>query len=209
VSTLRQTDVDWTPEDRAELLATSEEGADRLDALISNLLDMSRIQTGSLQPFLQPTAIDEVAPLAARSVDGGSCLDIEISDELPLVATDPGLLERALANLVSNAVRYSPPEAPPTLTARVAGNCLAIEVIDHGPGVALDQRHQMMQPFQQVGEQRAGGVGLGLAVANGLVEAMGGRLYAATTPGGGLTMVIELPLAASGSDFSTVTGASQ
>jgi len=205
VSTLRQTDVEWTPEDQAELLATIEEGADRLDALISNLLDMSRIQTGSLQPFLQPTALEEVAPLVVRSVEGANCLDIEISDDLPLVATDPGLLERALANLVSNAIRYSPPEAPPTLTAQVSDSRVIVAVIDHGPGVALAQRGQMMQPFQQVGEQRSGGVGLGLAVANGLVEAIGGRLSAETTPGGGLTMRVELPLAAAAASEITAS----
>ena len=118
VSTLRQTDVEWTEADEAALLATIEASADRLDALIGNLLDMSRLTTGSLQPFLRPTAIDEVAPVALRGLDGGSgLLELAVPDGLPLVLTDPGLLERVLANLFANALAYSPAGAP----ARPAG----------------------------------------------------------------------------------------
>ena len=119
VGSLRQTDVPWSPDDQAELLATIEEGADRLDALIGNLLDMSRIHTGALQPFVRSIALDEVAPLVARGIDGGDRLRFDIPDDLPLLATDPGLLERVLANLVANALRYSPPDRPPTLAASV------------------------------------------------------------------------------------------
>ena len=110
VSTLRQTDVQWTPADEAALLATIEQGADRLDALIGNLLDMSRLSTGSLQPFLRPTAIDEVAPVALRGLDAGGRVQLAVPDGLPLVRTDPGLLERVLANLFANALAYSPPQ---------------------------------------------------------------------------------------------------
>jgi two-component system sensor histidine kinase KdpD len=197
VTSLRQTDVEWSPEDQASLLATIEEGADRLDSLIGNLLDMSRIQTGALQPFLRPTALDEVAPLVTRGLDDGDRLLLAIPDELPLLATDPGLLERALANLVANALRYSPPGRPPTLAAEVAGPTVTVSVIDHGPGIAPDQRARVFEPFQQLGDQRAaGGVGLGLAVAKGFVEAVGGRITATTTHGGGLTMRLDLPVAA-------------
>ena len=122
VSTLRQTDVTWSPEDQVELLATIEEGADRLNALISNLLDMSRLQTGALQLFVRPTSLEEVAPLVVQAVDGGALLRVEMSENLPLFAADPGLLERALANLVANALRYSPPGKPPTLAARAVQN---------------------------------------------------------------------------------------
>ncbi len=113
VSTLRQTDVDWTPADEAALLATIEQSADRLDALIGNLLDMSRLTTGSLQPFLRATAIDEVAPVALRGLDGGAGMRLAVPDGLPLVHTDPGLLERVLANLFANALAYSPPGPRP------------------------------------------------------------------------------------------------
>jgi two-component system, OmpR family, sensor histidine kinase KdpD len=196
VSTLRQTDVDWTVDDQAALLATIEQGADRLDRLIGNLLDMSRVHTGALKPFLRPTALDEVAPLLARNLDGGDMLSFDIPDDLPLLAADPGLLERALSNLAANALRYSPPQQPPTIVARAADHTVIIEVVDHGPGIPPEKRAQVFEPFQQLGDQRSGGgVGLGLAVAKGFVDAMGGRIAAAVTPGGGLTMHLELPTA--------------
>jgi two-component system, OmpR family, sensor histidine kinase KdpD len=195
VSTLRQTDVAWTPEDEAALLATIEENADRLDELIGNLLDMSRLHTGSLQPFLRPTAIDEVAPLALRGLDPQ--LELKVPDELPLVLADPGLLERVLANLFSNASRHSPQASPPTLMARSAGARVELEIADHGPGVPDEEKERIFEPFVRLGNKPAGpGVGLGLAVAKGFAEAMGGRIEADTTPGGGLTIRLTLPTAA-------------
>jgi len=203
VSSLRQTDVTWSPADEADLLATVEENADRLDALIGNLLDMSRLQTGSLAPFLRPTAVDEVAPVALRGLDDGERLRIVVPDGLPLVKADPGLLERVLANLFSNALRHSPPDEPPALVARVSqggeaalGNTVIIEVIDHGPGVPEDQRELIFEPFQRL-DERSGGVGLGLSVAKGFTEAMGGTIEAAGTPHGGLTMRLTLLAATS------------
>jgi two-component system sensor histidine kinase KdpD len=194
VSSLRQTDVNWSAADHAELLATIEEGADRLDGLIANLLDMSRINAGSLLPLLRPTAVDEVVPMALRGQDAD--IRIDLPEELPLVAADPGLLERAIANLVANAVRYSPPGQPAAITATLDGATVRLDVVDHGPGVPPGLREQIFQPFQQLGDQRdGGGVGLGLAVARGFVEALSGELTASTTPGGGLTMTIRLPVA--------------
>jgi len=206
VSTLRQTDVTWSPQDQSELLATIEEGADRLNALISNLLDMSRLQTGAVHLFVRPTSLEEVAPLVVHGVDDGALLQVEISEDLPLVTADPGLLERALANLVTNALRYSPSGQPPTLAARAVQNgtdhgVVQIDVVDHGPGVPADQWERMVQPFEQLGDRRNGdGVGLGLAVTKGFVEVMGGKLIAAATPGGGLTMRIELAVMPAGAD---------
>jgi two-component system sensor histidine kinase KdpD len=205
VSTLRQTDVSWSPQDQADLLATIEEGADRLNALISNLLDMSRIQAGVVQLSVRPISLEEVAPLVVQAVDDGALLRFEVSEDLPLFCADPGLLERALANLVANALRYSPADQPPTLAARAVrgdrGEAVQIDVVDHGPGVPPEMWHRIVQPFEQVGEQRGGnGVGLGLAVTKGFVEAMGGRLTADATVGGGLTMRIELPVSSAGSD---------
>jgi two-component system sensor histidine kinase KdpD len=175
-------------------LATIEENADRLDALIANLLDMSRIQTGSLQPLLRSTSLDEIAPLALRGLDAGA-ITLDIPDSLPLVVTDPGLLERSLANLVANALRYSPPDRPPHLSARAGAGHVVLDVVDHGPGVPAQMREQIFEPFQQLGDRRSGGgVGLGLAVARGFIEATGGAIIAAPTPGGGLTMHVELPV---------------
>jgi two-component system sensor histidine kinase KdpD len=196
VSTLRQTDVNWSPADRAELLATIEDGADRLTALIGNLLDMSRIHTGTLCPLLRPVGLDEIAPMMAKGLEHGDMMRFDIADDLPLLLADAGLLERALANLASNALRYSPRGRPPTLRAYADDGRVLIELVDNGPGVPEDQRARIVQPFQQLGDQRRGnGVGLGLAVAKGFVEAMGGELRALSTLGGGLTMRIELPVA--------------
>jgi two-component system, OmpR family, sensor histidine kinase KdpD len=201
VSTLRQTDVQWTPADEAALLATIEQGADRLDALIGNLLDMSRLSTGSLQPFLRPTAIDEVAPVALRGLDGGGTVRLTVPDGLPLVRTDPGLLERVLANLFANALAYSPPDRPPSLRASQAGDSVILEIADHGPGVPDGLKARMFEPFERLdaGRREAStgtGVGLGLAVVKGFLDTMGGSVAAADTPGGGLTMRVALPAAA-------------
>jgi two-component system, OmpR family, sensor histidine kinase KdpD len=197
VSSLRQTDVAWSADDQRELLATIEEGADRLNALISNLLDMSRLQAGAVQLFVRPTSLEEVAPLVVQSMDDGALLEFDMPEDLPLFNADPGLLERALANLVANALRYSPPDQPPTLAARSDGTYVQIEVIDHGPGVPYDDWPRMVVPFEQLGDARTTtGVGLGLAVTKGFVEAMGGELAAQATAGGGLTMSIELPVSA-------------
>ncbi len=207
VSTLRQTDVDWTEADEAALLATIEASADRLDALIGNLLDMSRLTTGSLQPFLRPTAIDEVAPVALRGLEDGSLLELAVPDGLPLVLTDPGLLERVLANLFANALAYSPAGRRPGLRASRCGDDVLLEVVDHGRGVPDELKSRMFEPFQRLdgrgADPAAGadptggtGVGLGLAVVKGFLDTMGGTVEAADTPGGGLTMRLTLPCAA-------------
>jgi two-component system sensor histidine kinase KdpD len=208
VSTLRQTDVEWTEADEAALLATIEGAADRLDALIGNLLDMSRLTTGSLQPFLRPTSIDEVAPVALRGLEGGNVLDLAVPDDLPLVLTDPGLLERVLANLFANALAYSPAGRRPGLRASYGGNGVLLEVIDHGRGVPDDLKSKMFEPFQRLDGRAAesatadptggAGVGLGLAVVKGFLDTMGGTVEAADTPGGGLTMRVTLPCAVAG-----------
>jgi two-component system sensor histidine kinase KdpD len=197
VSTLRQTDVQWTPADEAALLATIEDGADRLDALIGNLLDMSRLATGSLQPFLRPTSVEEVAPAALLGLAPANSVRIAVPDDLPLVRTDPVLLERVLANLFSNALAHSPAGRPPELRACPAGPSVLLEVRDHGPGVPDELKLRMFEPFERLGDRTAGnGVGLGLAVAKGFLEAMGGTIHAADTPGGGLTVQVSLPGAA-------------
>jgi two-component system sensor histidine kinase KdpD len=195
VSSLRQTDVEWSEADQADLLATIEQNADRLDALIGNLLDMSRLHTGSLQPFLRPTAIDEVAPAALLGLDDCLRLEMAVPDGFPLVLADPGLLERVLANLFSNALRHSSAARPPELHAELADDVVLLEVVDHGQGVPDEQKERIFEPFTRIGD-RYPGVGLGLAVAKGFAEAMGGRIMAKDTPGGGLTVRIALPAAA-------------
>jgi two-component system, OmpR family, sensor histidine kinase KdpD len=197
VSSLRQTDVHWTAEDEAELLANIEQNADRLDALVGNLLDMGRLQAGSLEPFLRATAVDEVAPVALRGLDDADHLLIVVPDDLPLVRADPGLLERVLANLFSNALRHSPPDLRPMLRAKEDGNRVVLDVVDHGTGVPAELKERIFEPFARL-DERSPGVGLGLAVAKGFAEAMGGTIVAVDTPGGGLTVRVTLPALVSG-----------
>jgi two-component system sensor histidine kinase KdpD len=204
VSTLRQTDVEWTAADEAALLATIEDAADRLDALIGNLLDMSRLATGSLQPFLRPTSIDEVAPVALRGLAPATGMQMLVPDGLPLVRTDPGLLERVLANLFSNALAHSPPSRAPVMRAHHCGGAVILEIVDHGRGVPDGLKPRMFEPFDRLDERGTGtGVGLGLAVAKGFLEVMGGSVTAVDTPGGGLTIRVGLPVAVTSASSTT------
>jgi two-component system, OmpR family, sensor histidine kinase KdpD len=195
VTSLRSRDVDFSDDDRDELLATADESLDKLARLVANLLDMSRLQAGALGLSLAeigledavPRALDELGPYA-RAVH------VRIPPELPAVHADPALLERVLVNLIGNALRFSPPDQPPDVTARDQDGAVRLRVIDHGPGIPDDAREHMFQPFQRLGDRdNHNGVGLGLALSRGLAEAMGGTLIPDTTPGGGLTMILTLP----------------
>ncbi|MGA5566119.1 ATP-binding protein [Streptomyces platensis] len=192
VTSLRSDDVAWSPEDEAELLAGIEAGADRLDHLVGNLLDMSRLQTGTVTPLIREIDLDEVVPMALGGVPEGS-VTLDIPEELPIVAVDPGLLERSVANLVENAVKYSPDGAPVLVSASALGERVELRIADRGPGVPDSAKDRIFEPFQRYGDApRGAGVGLGLAVARGFAEAMGGTLAAEDTPGGGMTMVLTL-----------------
>ncbi|GGX71624.1 ATP-binding protein [Streptomyces fructofermentans] len=192
VSSLRSDDVAWSEEDEAELLEGIEAGADRLDHLVGNLLDMSRLQTGTVTPLIREIDVDEVVPMALGGVPEGS-VDLEIPETLPMVAADPGLLERAVANIVENAVKYSPEGRRVLVSASTLGDRVEVRVVDRGRGVPDEAKERIFEPFQRYGDApRGAGVGLGLAVARGFAEAMGGTLGAEDTPGGGLTMVLTL-----------------
>ncbi|SCG64283.1 osmosensitive K+ channel signal transduction histidine kinase [Micromonospora echinaurantiaca] len=200
VTSLRSPDVEFDEEDRAELLATAEESLDRLARLVANLLDMSRLQAGALGltpaaiglEDAVPRALDELGPPAAG-------VTADIPADLPAATADPGLLERVLVNLIANALRYSPPGQPPTVTASAHAGQVELRVIDTGPGIPEDQWEHVFLPFQRLGDRdNQTGVGLGLALSRGLAEAMGGSLTPETTPGGGLTMVLRLPAASQG-----------
>ncbi|MFD9974962.1 ATP-binding protein [Streptomyces sp. NPDC059017] len=192
VSSLRSDDVEWSENDRAELLAGIEAGADRLDHLVGNLLDMSRLQTGTVTPLIRGIDLDEVVPMALVGVPEGS-VELDIPETLPMVHMDKGLLERAVANIVENAVKYSPDGTPVLVSASAHGGRVEVRVVDRGRGVPDDAKDGIFEPFQRYGDApRGAGVGLGLAVARGFVEAMDGTLTAEDTPGGGLTMVLTL-----------------
>jgi two-component system sensor histidine kinase KdpD len=194
VTSLLQQDVDWTPEARREFLDTIDEETDRLNALVGNLLDMSRLQVGALEITAVPVGLDEVIPAALHSLgapDGSVRLDVP--ETLPRVLADRGLLERALANVISNAARFSPPGTPPRISAGVVDGLVDVRVVDRGPGVPHSERDRLFKPFQRLGDAgQSEGVGLGLAVAKGFIEAMGGEIEAEETPGGGLTVTARL-----------------
>jgi len=190
VTSLRSDDVAWSEEDQAELLEGIEEGADRLDHLVGNLLDMSRLQTGTVTPLIREVDLDEVVPMALGGVPEDS-VELEIPESLPMVAVDAGLLERSVANLVENAVKYSPVDGRVLVSASAIADRVEVRVVDRGPGVPDEAKDRIFAPFQRYGDApRGAGVGLGLAVARGFAEAMGGTLNAEDTPGGGLTMVL-------------------
>ncbi|MER7741807.1 DUF4118 domain-containing protein [Streptomyces sp. NPDC096538] len=195
VTSLRSDDVAWSEEDEAELLQAIEEGADRLDHLVGNLLDMSRLQTGTVVPIIRETDLDEVIPMALGGVPDGS-VELDIPESLPMVDVDRGLLERSVANVVENAVKYAPPGERVLVAASAMADRVEVRVVDRGPGVPDEAKTRIFEPFQRYGDTpRGNGVGLGLAVARGFAEAIGGSLHAEDTPGGGLTMVLALPTA--------------
>jgi two-component system sensor histidine kinase KdpD len=205
VSSLRSTQVEWSDEDEAALLETVEEGADRLDDLIANLLDMSRIQMGAVTAHVDVVEVDAAVAQALSSLPGRERVDVDIAPSAALVAADAGLLERVLANLVGNALTYAPGDTRVRVDAADAGGRAVIRVVDSGPGVPSAQHDRLFEPFQRLGDvPRGEGVGLGLAVARGLSEAMGGTLNAEDTPGGGLTFVLDLPLPGTESDGVTL-----
>ncbi len=184
-------------DDRTELLGTLDKATDQLERLIDNLLDLSRIGGGLLSPSIRPTSLDEVLPLAVAAHPGR--VRLELDESMPLVATDSGLLERVLDNVISNAVRLSPPEKQVRIDALADPSTVEVRITDRGPGLGADAQERMFEPFQRLGDASPGGLGLGLAVARGLAEAMGATLVAEDTPGGGLTMVLTLPRALAGS----------
>ncbi|MCW2945503.1 MAG: histidine kinase [Actinoallomurus sp.] len=196
VESLRTGEVTWTQVEREELLATADESLDRLDRLVANLLDMSRLQAGALGVAAQPVAVEEVvSPAIDHLGPAGSAVRVQVPDGLPDVIADPSLLVRVLVNLMSNALRYGSPKDPTLVTASSHADHVEVRIIDRGPGIPRADRDRVFLPFQRLGDRdNDTGVGLGLALSRGLVEAMGGTLQPEETPGGGLTMIVTLPV---------------
>ncbi len=197
VGSLRSPDVEFSPEDQSELLATLDESLIRLTGLVENLLDMSRLQAGALTLNLTPVHLHDLLPRALDSLDDPEAPVQSVGlDAAPPVIADPPLLERVLANVISNAVRFNAPGAPVLVTAGAHLDLVEIRVIDRGPGIARENQDAVFLPFQRLGDSdNTTGVGLGLALSRGLAEAMGGTLEVEDTPGGGTTMLLTLPAA--------------
>jgi two-component system sensor histidine kinase KdpD len=168
---------------------------DRLNALVGNLLDMSRLQTGALHVETQPVEIDAVAAAAVAGLGfRDDQVDLALPDSLPAVLADAALLERVLANLIDNAVRHSPADEPCQVRACVTGEVMEVAVVDHGAGIPTERRRTVFEPFQRL-DDHTGGVGLGLAVARGLAEALSADLHIADAPSQGTTMMLHLKVA--------------
>jgi len=194
VSGLRQPDVSWTPDDLAEAHAAIDAECDRLNHLVGNLLDAGRLQAGALAVVLRPIAVEELIGAAAALLPSTRVI-LDVPSSLPLVRTDPVLLERVLINLLANADQYCPPSSPILIDAQVVDHRVRLRVIDRGPGIAEDRHHAVFQPFQRFNDTTSEGTGLGLAITRGFIEAVGATLSLDDTPGGGLTATIVLPIA--------------
>ena len=170
---------------------------ERLNRLVANLLDKSRLQAGALGINTQPLAVEEVVPRVLADLgEQAHRIDVRLPGSLPDVVADPALLERILANLAANAVRYSPPGKQALLTASSHNDRVELRVADRGPGIPPTDRDRVFEAFQRLGDRDDHtGAGLGLALARGLSEAMNGTLVPEETPGGGLTMILTLPAA--------------
>lgn len=194
VSDLRHPGLSLSDQDRDDLLETIDEASDRLDALVANLLDMSRLRTGAVAAHVDPVPLRSVVERVLDVADPSALVDVDVPSDVVVLA-DAGLVERVLANVVENALRHGV-GAPVRLDAAVRAGRVVVRVVDRGPGVDPERHEDLFQPFQRLGDvPRGSGVGLGLAVARGFAEAMGGTLTAEDTPGGGLTLVLDLPSA--------------
>jgi len=196
IGTLRDPELEVSAADREELLEAADESLDRLIRLVENLLDMSRLQAGAMKLRLEAVAADEILPRVVDHMpEAAGRVRLEpASPTVPPVLADGALLERVLANLIGNALKHT--DSPVTVTVSALGGQVEIRVIDRGPGIPQADWDLVFRPFQRLGDRdNAAGVGLGLALARGLVEAMDGTLAPEDTPGGGVTMVVSLPSA--------------
>jgi two-component system, OmpR family, sensor histidine kinase KdpD len=169
--------------DRVALVAAIRQEAERLDRVVANLLDASRLEAGAVESHRELWSVEELVGQALDSVraDAGRII-VDLAADLPPVNVDAGQVERAIANLISNALRFSPPGSPVVVRVEQGATELRIHVVDRGPGIAADERGAIFQPFHR-GE--GGGSGLGLAIARGFAEANGGRLWTQEDPIGG------------------------
>ncbi len=197
VTSLLSPETDWDDSKSQDFYHVIDTETDRLTNVVCNLLDISRLQAGVLPLAVGPTDLEAVLYNAVNSLaDAGSAIAIELSDELPPVQAGPGLLERALANVMVNAQTWSPPGRAVRVRAGVVDDRVEVHIVDQGPGIPADRRARIFEPFQHrddAGGGRARGLGLGLAIAKGFTETMGGELTVDDTPAGGTTFIFSLP----------------
>jgi two-component system sensor histidine kinase KdpD len=195
VTGLRSPGIVWSDGDRDELLATAQESLESLSALVTNLLDVTRLQAGALAVSAHPVDVAEVVLPALDELGlGPADVELDLAADLPPVVADAGLLQRVIVNLLDNAKRFSPEGKTVRVSASTFAGNVEIRIADRGPGVEEERRRDIFVPFQRLGDtDNLTGLGLGLALSKGFTEGMGGTLEAEETPGGGLSMVISLP----------------
>jgi two-component system sensor histidine kinase KdpD len=194
---LAHDELSLDPGDRRELAETILGEAGRLDRLVSNLLDLSRLEAGAAAPEPGDWPVDDLVLQALDGVEGGNRVEVVLpEDDLPLVHADPHQAERVVANLVENALRYSPDDEPVRVQVRATGSEVLVRVVDHGPGIPPGETDRIFEPFQR-GSLRVPtrGAGLGLAIARGFAEANGGKVWVESHAGQGATFVLALPIA--------------
>ncbi|MGE2723390.1 ATP-binding protein [Mycolicibacterium pulveris] len=199
--TVRGGDVDFPVEDIADQLAAGEESVDELMAVVGNLLDSSRLTAGVVHPNLDRVDLEEAVQRSLLGITTGNTdftrrgvERVKATVDGAAVLADAALLERVLANVIDNSLRYAAGSAV-RVTAGQVGNRMLIAIVDEGPGIPRGTEEQIFEPFARFGDGTGIGVGLGLSVARRFVEAMGGTISASDTPGGGLTIEIDLPAA--------------
>lgn len=195
ISSLRQRG-EWPQAVRNELLETIDTNTDRLTALVANLLDMTRLQSGAVELHMAAVYLDEVVHRALGGLPAhSSAITIDLDERLPPVAADGALLEHVVANLMDNAAKWSPPDRPPRVDAAIVGTDVHLRVIDHGPGIPASARDMVRRPFQRRDDgTKTPGTGLGLSVADGFATLMGAALRLGDTPGGGTTATVVMPI---------------
>jgi len=195
ISALRSSELKLPRAEREELLDTASESLDALAELVTNLLDVSRVQAGALAVKLAPTDVaDVVFPALDELGLGPGAVELDLADDLRPVLADAVLLQRVVVNLLANAVRHSPQGERVRLAASAFRDQVELRVVDRGAGIPPERRGEVFTPFQRLGDtDNDAGLGLGLALSKGFVEGMDGTLEVEDTPGGGLTMVVTLP----------------
>jgi two-component system sensor histidine kinase KdpD len=193
---LARPDLELDDADRRELLATILAASDRLDHLVGNLLDLSRLQAGAARPEPELLDLEDIVVAAIDELaEDGRRVEVAFPEESPLVRADANQIQRALVNVVENALKYSPPAEPVHVHVGVTPSEAIVRVVDHGPGVPLAERERIFEPFHRGSRGEGPGAGLGLAIARGFAEANGGRLDVESRSGQGATFVLTLPAA--------------
>jgi two-component system sensor histidine kinase KdpD len=196
-SALRDEAAGTDPRERRELLDTIAEEAGRLERLLANLLDMTRLESGGLEPKREWVPLEEIVGAALARLEtqlAGREIRTDLPADLPLAFGDPLLLEQLVLNLLENAAKHTPAGTEIEIRAASREGLLELEVADRGPGLAPGEEARIFEKFQRGARAGAGGVGLGLAICRGIAEAHGGSIRAENRPGGGAVFRLSLPL---------------